>query len=234
MILTPQQIAQYAYNAGFRGRDLLVAVAVALRESGGNTNAYNPETAAGTRPGQGSRGLWQVYGTAHPWANNDTVLDPQANANAAYRVYKEAGGRFTPWSTWNNGSVLSLLPQLQKQIKVPRRVVSTPSLSARQTMTIQGTAVNPGRVSTTPQTRTAGYTGTVPANYGSSNPDPIAQLLSKGGITLKSGASPVYDFTAIGIGTVLIIIGLIALFFFSGAAEATGKAAVSVAKVAAL
>lgn len=101
--LTPQQIAQYAYNAGFRGDALNQAVAIALAESGGNPQAYNPETAAGTKTGSGSRGLWQIYGTAHPEYNNSKTFDPQVNANAAFKVFKEAGNRFTPWSTWNNG-----------------------------------------------------------------------------------------------------------------------------------
>lgn len=104
MAYTPNQIAQLAYNAGFRGSALRMAVAVALAESGGNPNAYNPETGAGTARGHGSRGLWQIYGTAHPWADNDQTFNPIFNAQAAYRVYKEAGNSFRPWSTFNNGS----------------------------------------------------------------------------------------------------------------------------------
>lgn len=107
MQYTPNQIAQLAYNAGFRGSALRMAVAVALAESGGNPNAYNPETAAGTTRGSGSRGLWQIYGTAHPWANNDQAFNPVFNAQAAYRVYREAGNSFSPWSTFNNGSAHS-------------------------------------------------------------------------------------------------------------------------------
>ena len=103
MILKSSQIAQLAYKAGFRGEALNIAVAVALAESGGNTNAYNPELAAGTPPGSGSRGLWQIYGVAHPEFNNDSAFDPETNARAAYKVFIEAGNRFTPWSTYNAG-----------------------------------------------------------------------------------------------------------------------------------
>lgn len=102
-ILNSAQIAQLAYKAGFRGDALNIAVAVALAESGGNTNAYNPEIAAGTPTGSGSRGLWQIYGAAHPEYNNDSAFDPQINAQAAYKVFREAGNRFTPWSTYNAG-----------------------------------------------------------------------------------------------------------------------------------
>lgn len=113
MALTPNQIAQLAYNAGFRGSALRMAVAVALAESGGNPNAYNPESAAGTARGSGSRGLWQIYGTAHPWANSDIAFNPVFNAQAAYRVYKEAGNSFHPWSTFNNGSAHQISQSLR-------------------------------------------------------------------------------------------------------------------------
>jgi hypothetical protein len=107
--LSVAQIKQLAYNAGFRGDALNTAVAIALAESSGNPQAYNPELAAGTKTGSGSRGLWQIYGTAHPWANGSQAFDPVFNAQAAYKVYAEAGNRFTPWSTYNNGSYRSYL-----------------------------------------------------------------------------------------------------------------------------
>lgn len=101
--LTPDQIAVYAYRAGFRGEALLQAIAIALRESGGNPAAYNPELGANTPAGGGSRGLWQIYGTAHPEYNNAAMFDPQQNANAAYAVYRQAGNKFTPWTTFTLG-----------------------------------------------------------------------------------------------------------------------------------
>ena len=39
MTLSPNRVARLAYDAGFRGRDLEVAVAVALAESGGEPKA---------------------------------------------------------------------------------------------------------------------------------------------------------------------------------------------------
>lgn len=102
-ILSDQQITELAFNAGFRGEALRWAVAIAKAESGGNPSAYNPEAAAGTAPNAGSRGLWQIYGTAHPQYNSSIAFDPAVNARAAFEVYREAGNRFTPWSTFNNG-----------------------------------------------------------------------------------------------------------------------------------
>lgn len=108
MAYSAQQIAQLAYNAGFRGSALRMAVAIALAESSGNPSAYNPEAAAGTPKGSGSRGLWQIYGKAHPEYNTDAMFNPQANANAAFKVYQEAGNSFRPWSTYNNGSAYKI------------------------------------------------------------------------------------------------------------------------------
>lgn len=102
-ILTPAQIAYYAQQAGFDGADLITAVAIALAESSGNPNVYNPEAAAGTPAGQGSYGLWQIYLHAHPEFAGDNLYDPQTNANDAYEIYRKAGG-FSPWTAFNSGA----------------------------------------------------------------------------------------------------------------------------------
>jgi hypothetical protein len=109
--LNASQLTILAQNAGFTGSDLATAVAVALAESGGNTQAYNPETAAGAAQGKGSYGLWQIYLTAHPQYTAAQLLDPQTNANAAYSVYVTAGYAFTPWSTYNSSAYLAFSTQ---------------------------------------------------------------------------------------------------------------------------
>lgn len=109
--LNPQQIAALAQNAGFTSNDLATAVAIALAESGGNSSAYNPETAAGAAQGKGSYGLWQIYLTAHPEYTAAQLLDPQTNANAAYSIYQAAGNDFTPWSTYNSGAYMNYAAQ---------------------------------------------------------------------------------------------------------------------------
>jgi hypothetical protein len=104
-------LAQLAAGAGFSGNDLDIAVAVAMAESGGNPNKYNPETqaAGGTPPGKGSYGLWQIYLKKHPEFEGVNLLDPQTNAHAAFDVYSRAGG-FTPWTTYTQGQYLAFLP----------------------------------------------------------------------------------------------------------------------------
>ena len=107
--LTPAQIADYAINAGFVGDDLTTAIAVALAESGGDPNAYNPETAAGAPEGQGSYGLWQIYLHAHPEFNGTNLYEPQQNANAAFSIYLAAGSQFRPWSTYTGGAYATFI-----------------------------------------------------------------------------------------------------------------------------
>jgi hypothetical protein len=110
VLLTPAQIAYYAQNAGFSGNDLNIAVAIALAESSGNPNVYNPETFApgGTPSGQGSYGLWQIYLKDHPEYASANLYDPQTNANAAYSLYAAAGG-FSPWASYNSGTYQAYL-----------------------------------------------------------------------------------------------------------------------------
>jgi Lysozyme like domain len=101
-------IAQFAQNAGFTGSDLQTAVAIALAESSGDPNAYNPETAAGTPAGQGSYGLWQIYLKAHPEFRGQNLMDPQTNANAAYSIFSRRG--FHDWSTYTSGAYQAYMP----------------------------------------------------------------------------------------------------------------------------
>lgn len=105
-VLSAMTIHGLAQQAGFSGDDLVIAVAVALAESGGNASAYNPETAAvgGTPVNQGSFGLWQIYLKDHLEFSGDNLYDPQTNANDAYELYIKAGNSFSPWSTFKNGA----------------------------------------------------------------------------------------------------------------------------------
>lgn len=111
-------LAVYAKNAGFSGTDLVTAVAVALAESGGNPDAYNPEVAAGAPENMGSYGLWQIYLNVHPEFQGLNLFDPQTNANAAYQVYRAAGNSFRPWSTFNSNAYQAHLDEAAKQVNV--------------------------------------------------------------------------------------------------------------------
>ena len=101
-ILSLAQLKSLAQQVGLSGNAANIAAAIAEAESGGDTQAYNPETAAGAAPGHGSRGLWQVFGTAHPQYDNNSLYDPLTNAKAMY-VISSGGTNWNPWSTYQNG-----------------------------------------------------------------------------------------------------------------------------------
>lgn len=104
--LSSSQIAQYAANAGFTGSALQTAVAIALAESSGNPSVVGDTNIT---PG-GSVGLFQINLAAHPEYSAAELMDPQANADAAYAIYEDAGGQFTPWTTYNTGAYATSLP----------------------------------------------------------------------------------------------------------------------------
>jgi hypothetical protein len=114
--LTPEQIAQHAHQAGFRGQALTIAVAVALAESSGNPQAHN------AKPPDNSYGLWQInmLGSMGPARrhqfdikSNDQLFQPATNAKAAFAVSSK-GTNWSPWATYTNGMYKSHLDRAQR------------------------------------------------------------------------------------------------------------------------
>lgn len=89
--LTPEQIAQVAYNAGFRGKDLTNMVAIGLRESHGHVNSVNLKNK------DDSHGLWQINFKPHAQGpfmeslgySRSSLYDPNNAAKAAFAIYKK-------------------------------------------------------------------------------------------------------------------------------------------------
>lgn len=110
--LSANQIAQYAYRAGFRGQALTIAVAVAVAESGGRTQARGDTTLTDHTWGP-SIGLWQIRSL---WTDKGSGgqrdekanLDPATNARHAYQISGH-GQNWQPWSTYTNGAYRSHL-----------------------------------------------------------------------------------------------------------------------------
>jgi Lysozyme like domain len=111
-LISTDDIAMYAANAGWSGPDLQVAVAVALAESSGYADVVGDLQVT---PG-GSIGLWQINLKAHPQYTASQLADPQTNANAAYAIYQAAGNEFTPWSAYNNSAFSAYLVQAQQAV----------------------------------------------------------------------------------------------------------------------
>jgi hypothetical protein len=107
--------ASAAQEAGFTGNDLVTAVAVAGAESG-----YRPAV----RNSIGASGLWQILQSAHQdlWSMGDW-RDPAVNARMAYSVWKAAGRRWTPWTTYTGKSYAKYVPMAQTAVAaLPARV----------------------------------------------------------------------------------------------------------------
>lgn len=110
------QIAQMARNAGFPEGAIADVVAIALAESSGHADATHHNSDS---HGSIDYGLMQINGYWHPdlmqqynWA------DPQQNLDMAYQVWKDAGGSFSPWSTYNSGAYQNYLTQGSAAAKV--------------------------------------------------------------------------------------------------------------------
>ena len=103
--LSDEQIAKAAYNAGFRGPELITAIAVAKAESQGYSHATNSYSEGGKQ--YQVAGLWQISDIhksnsklAEFFAN---IFDPQTNAKAAYEI-SGGGSNWLPWSVYKSGA----------------------------------------------------------------------------------------------------------------------------------
>lgn len=108
--LSDAQIAEAARKAGFTGSGLVTAIAVALAESGGNSDAVGDVGLVDGKWGP-SVGLWQVRslhdqrGTGGP-RDEFANVDPDHNAVAAFQI-SGGGVNFAPWSAYKNGRYLA-------------------------------------------------------------------------------------------------------------------------------
>lgn len=96
MILSYDDVARLALDAGFRGEDAATAVAIAKAESNFNAGVYG-DAAVG-----GSIGLWQIHLPSNPQYDANSLRDPQTNARAAFGLYRQRG--FNPWCTYKSSA----------------------------------------------------------------------------------------------------------------------------------
>jgi hypothetical protein len=103
--LSGTEVARIFYKAGFRGADLVKAVAIAQRESRFVTGAFNPDA----KTKDLSYGLMQINmrGNLGPSRlkqfgikSNEELYDPDVNARAAYAIYKSTNKTFHMWGEY--------------------------------------------------------------------------------------------------------------------------------------
>lgn len=108
-VLSKAQLKQLGRNAGFPESELNTFAAVAMGESGGKTDAYNG------KGNDDSYGIMQINMLDRPGyqmgaerrqqfglKSNDELLDPQVNANAAFKIWQSQGWK--GWGAYTNGS----------------------------------------------------------------------------------------------------------------------------------
>ena len=109
--LTPAQIGVYARQVGFSGQSLVIAIAIALAESGGSVGAINTANSNGTT----DRGLWQIN-SVHSQYNATKLFDPAYNARAAWEI-SSGGTNWFPWTTYTNGRYQKFLNEAQAAVQ---------------------------------------------------------------------------------------------------------------------
>lgn len=106
----PLVVASVAEQAGFKGDDLHTAVAVSFAEN----RSHDRMAVHKNSDGSEDVGLWQIN-SVHGFTRQE-MFDAQANANAAYKIWSDAGD-FGPWTTYTNKTYLAFLPTAKSAVK---------------------------------------------------------------------------------------------------------------------
>lgn len=101
------QLADYARKAGFPEDQIPIAIAIMKAESGGNPRAVN----TANRNGSTDTGIFQINSIHSGWTKSLDLYDPYQNAKAAYKIWTDAGKKWTPWAAYNNNSYAKHLKQ---------------------------------------------------------------------------------------------------------------------------
>ena len=119
--LSAKQIADVARQAGIPEDKIPTMVAIAMAESGGDSNAHNPKYP------DNSFGLWQINMLDEPGyqlgaerrqkyglSSNEELKDPLTNAKAAFDILNSQG--LGAWSVYTSGKYKDFLPDAQAAI----------------------------------------------------------------------------------------------------------------------
>lgn len=106
-----KRVVDAAIAAGFRGDALVIAVAVAIAESGGDARATNRNS-----NGSVDYGLWQIN-SIHRASGFDPsqAFEPHYNARWAYKISKN-GTNWSPWVAFKNGRYKQFLADAKSSI----------------------------------------------------------------------------------------------------------------------
>jgi hypothetical protein len=104
-ILSDGEISNAVLMAGFQGEARVTAIAVALAESGGNSDATNKNS-----NGSIDYGLFQINSIHADLLNSHVWADPVENAQMALEISSN-GTNWKPWVAYTTGRHIPYLPR---------------------------------------------------------------------------------------------------------------------------
>ena len=175
--LSGEDVARYAYAAGFRGQNLVNVVGIAHRESRWNAGAYNPNA----KTKDLSFGLMQInmMGYLGParlkqfgLSNNEELYDPATNMRAAFEM--SGGTNFHAWGGYKGKS-----NTYNTDLDMARQVVTNAGFSPTGDPDMRAMSRGGGGTSISTMTTGASF-NIAPAIYlsGSANPHVDAQVIA--------------------------------------------------------
>lgn len=118
-------IGNMAVKAGFTADEAKTVVGIALAESSGNITAINHNT-----NGSYDFGLMQINSIHKDLYGSGNLFDPQYNLLIAHKIYAQAGNKFTPWVTYNNGAYKKHMPDSVDGGLIPNPANGIPDAAA--------------------------------------------------------------------------------------------------------
>lgn len=175
--LSGEDVARFAYNAGFRGENLVKAVAIAYRESRWNAGSHNPNAATKDL----SYGLMQInmLGALGParlkqfgLSKNEELYDPAINMKAAFQM---SGGKdFYAWGSYKGKD-----PMYSTNPEAARQAVANAGFNTEGDPDTRSSARGSGMsVSTLTTGATFNIAPVINVN-GSANPHVDAQVIAR-------------------------------------------------------
>lgn len=99
-VLSASQIAGYAAKAGVKGQNIVIATAIALAESSGDTDVTHVNSDGST-----DYGVWQINSVHADLLAGHNWRDPADNAAMMFSI-SNGGTNWKPWSTYKSGAYL--------------------------------------------------------------------------------------------------------------------------------
>lgn len=122
-----------AEAAGFQGNALLTVVAIAMAESGLNTDAVNVNA---DQWQSRDRGILQINDHWHPEVSDTCAFDPVCSFRSGWTI-SASGTDFSPWTTYTTGIYTAHIAAVQASL--PPQPDATASLLLRFAQDIQKT-----------------------------------------------------------------------------------------------